>query len=230
MRRQDHARPFRFILLTALCWLLVLSQAGAQIYGKVESDGTLTFTNVPAQDGFKPIAKERPIVARRMPLHQLAPAVAQHSAQHGVDPALIWAVMKAESDFDPRATSRAGAVGLMQLMPETAVGLAVNPYDPEENIAGGTRYLRYLLDRFRGNLPLALAAYNAGATRVESYRTLPPIQETREYVSKVLRFYRSYARSLPGTVPTVRTDSRVTSSPTWVDGISLARSMDRVSR
>ena len=118
----------------------------------------------------------------------------------GVTGAVV-AIIKAESDFDPRAVSRAGAVGLMQLMPQTAMKLDVRDlYDPEDNIGGGTKYLRQLLDRFRGNLPLALAAYNAGERVVDRYRTLPPIDETRQYVRKVLRYYRLFlARDLAVT-------------------------------
>ena len=111
----------------------------------------------------------------------LEPLIRRHSSQHHLHPALIRAVIKAESNFDPRAVSRAGAVGLMQLMPQTAVRLDVRDlYDPEENVAGGTKYLRQLLDRFHGDLPLALAAYNAGESVVERYQALPPIVETRQ--------------------------------------------------
>jgi soluble lytic murein transglycosylase len=127
--------------------------------------------------------------------------ISRFSRQHQLHPALIRAVIKAESDFDPMAVSRAGAVGLMQLMPQTAVQLEVQDlFDPEDNIGGGTKYLRQLLDRFRGNLPLALAAYNAGEHVVDRYRALPPIDETRQYVRKVLRYYRTFlTRELSAT-------------------------------
>ena len=119
--------------------------------------------------------------------------IARHSRAHRLHPALIRAVIKTESDFDPQAVSRAGAIGLMQLMPQTAVRLDVrDSYNPDENIGGGTKYLRQLLDRFNGNLPLALAAYNAGEHAVERYQGLPPIPETRQYVQKVLRYYRTF--------------------------------------
>jgi soluble lytic murein transglycosylase len=110
-----------------------------------------------------------------------------------VDPDLVWAVIKAESNFNPRAVSRKGARGLMQLMPVTARLLEVdNAYNPTENVNGGVRYLRSLLDRFRGNRRLALAAYNAGAKAVEQYKNVPPYAETREYVRRVLNYYRLY--------------------------------------
>jgi soluble lytic murein transglycosylase-like protein len=108
----------------------------------------------------------------------------------GVDPALVEAIIANESGFDPKATSRAGARGLMQLMPETAAGLGVlDPYDPAQNVRGGTRYLRALLDRF-GDLELAVAAYNAGAGAVERYGGVPPYPETQNYVRNVLSRYR----------------------------------------
>jgi soluble lytic murein transglycosylase len=124
---------------------------------------------------------------------ELEPVIRRHSSLHQLHPALIRAIIKAESNFDPRAVSRTGAIGLMQLMPQTAVRLDVRDmYDPDDNVGGGTKYLRQLLDRFHGNLPLALAAYNAGENAVDRYQALPPFDETRQYVRKVLRYYRTF--------------------------------------
>lgn len=96
----------------------------------------------------------------------------------------------------PSAISKAGAQGLMQLMPKTAATLHVlNPFNPEENIGGGTKYLRYLLTQYNGSLRLALAAYNAGETAVNQYQSIPPYRETQRYVKKVLRFYRQYLQT-----------------------------------
>ena len=122
-------------------------------------------------------------------------AVRRAAEQHHVHPALLLAVMKAESSFNPIVVSKAGAVGLMQLVPETAMRHGVqNLYDTNENVAGGARHLRYLLDRFHGNTRLALAAYNAGERKVERYKQIPPYKETRHYVQKVLSYYRVYRK------------------------------------
>ena len=121
------------------------------------------------------------------PPEQIDALVAQNAQTWQVDPALIKSVIANESSFDANATSPVGAQGLMQLMPETAATLGVrDPYDPSQNVAGGTRYLRSLLDRFNGDTRLAVAAYNAGPGAVEKYGDVPPYAETRTYVQNVL--------------------------------------------
>src|SRR5262245_20990721 len=117
-------------------------------------------------------------------------AIAFYAKRYSLDPALLRAVIKAESDFRQHVVSKKGAIGLMQLTPDTAATLRVaNVYDSVENIRGGARQLRHLLNLYRGDLPLALAAYNAGVHRVKGGR-VPEIRETRLYVRKVLRYYR----------------------------------------
>jgi len=114
--------------------------------------------------------------------------IREAAARYGVDEALIAAVIEAESQFNPRAVSRRGAQGLMQLMPDTAASLGVeDPFSPRENIDGGVRHLRSLMDRFDNNLPLALAAYNAGHVAVINHRGIPPYPQTQAYVSRILR-------------------------------------------
>ncbi len=121
---------------------------------------------------------------------ELRRAINWYAQKYRLDPALLRAVIKAESDFRPQAVSRKGAVGLMQLMPETAASLRVaDPLDPIQNIRAGARQLRRLLTRYDGNLPLALAAYNAGVQRVKGGK-VPRIRETRAYVRKVLHYYK----------------------------------------
>jgi soluble lytic murein transglycosylase-like protein len=115
-----------------------------------------------------------------------------------VAPSLLKAMIKVESDFDQRAVSDKGAMGLMQLMPQTVRDMDVkDPFDPIENIAGGTRYLSLLMDRFKHDLRLSLAAYNAGPEKVEAYGGIPPIEETQVYVRRVLSAYRQYGGKDP---------------------------------
>ena len=165
----------------------------AEIYQYIGANGTISLTNVPSDARYRKIDIESARFHAVLSERELEPLIKRHSSQQQLHPALIRAVIKAESNFDPRAVSRAGAIGLMQLMPQTAVRLDVRDmFDPDENVGGGTKYLRQLLDRFHGNLPLALAAYNAGENIVDRYQSLPPIDETRQYVRKVLRYYRTF--------------------------------------
>jgi soluble lytic murein transglycosylase len=165
----------------------------AEIYQYIGRDGSISLTNVPSDSRYQKIEVESSRFHTTMSEQELEPVIRRHSSQQQIHPALIRAVIKAESDFDPRAVSRAGAIGLMQLMPQTAIRLDVRDmYNPDDNVGGGAKYLRQLLDRFHGNLPLALAAYNAGENAVDRYQALPPFDETRQYVRKVLRYYRTF--------------------------------------
>jgi soluble lytic murein transglycosylase len=180
------------IAVTAMSEPSVL--ADAQVYLYVSPTGTVNLTNVPTDIRFKEI-KPSPRYHRAVSDMELEQAVARAARQHGISPALLLAVMKAESDFNPMVISRAGAVGLMQLIPETAIRHGVrNLYDTEDNIVGGAKHLRYLLDRFHGKLRLALAAYNAGERKVDRYGKIPPYKETQLYVKKVMGYYREYKK------------------------------------
>jgi soluble lytic murein transglycosylase len=168
-----------------------------EMYRYISPNGTVHMTNVPSDRRFSPSANKRTYHAS-IPDQELEDAVAQYAEEYRLSPALVMAVIKAESDFNPIVISKAGAVGLMQLIPETAIQHGVrNLYDTRDNIAGGARHLRYLLDRYHGNVRLALAAYNAGERKVDRYRQIPPFKETRAYVKKVMGFYRDYRMNLP---------------------------------
>jgi len=129
-------------------------------------------------------------------IRKYAHFIAEASEKYNVPAPLIAAVIKVESDFNPYARSRTGAKGLMQIMPATwrYLGGRGSPYNAGENIKRGTKYLRELLDQFRGNLRLSIAAYNAGPGAVRKYRRIPPYRETRRYVPRVLSFYRKFKR------------------------------------
>src|SRR5947199_4796084 len=129
-----------------------------------------------------------------LPDQRLEPMIARHSDAQNLDPKLVRALIQAESGYNVKAVSNKGAIGLMQLMPDTASELNIlNPYDPDQNIRGGTMYLRQMLDHFAGKVELAIAAYNAGPGAVEKHRGIPPFAETREYVKRVLALWRGAA-------------------------------------
>jgi soluble lytic murein transglycosylase-like protein len=138
--------------------------------------------------------------------------IAEASARYAVPERLIWAVIRVESGFDRRAVSRKGARGLMQLMPDTAAMLGVrDPFDPRQNIDAGTRHLRAMMERFRHDLPLAVAAYNAGERPVAQYGGIPPYPETRDYVAQVLNLYGGvpYAHRLVGAPARINSVRRI---------------------
>ncbi len=162
----------------------------AAVYVYVDEAGTPHFTDAPTKPYFQPIPAFGLPGDVNLVRGQYADLINQIASEGGVDPALVRAIIKAESNFDPRAVSRRGAQGLMQLMPATTGRYAAtNAFDPETNIRCGVRYLRFLHDLFPGQLPLALAAYNAGENVVLRYNGIPPYPETRVYVNRVLRYY-----------------------------------------
>lgn len=132
------------------------------------------------------------------------PLIHKAATRYDVDPALVKAIIKAESEYNPKAISKRGAKGLMQLMPGTARALGVEDcFNPEHNIDGGVKYFKKLLDRFNGNVKLGLAAYNAGAGKVRRYGGVPPFRATRYYIEKVFKYYSLYRQAMTGRVGTV---------------------------
>jgi hypothetical protein len=185
--------------LMSLCLLNPLN-ARADVYRYVDEQGTMHFTNVPDNRRFKLwIHESRVLLKPGLGNVKYDAIIEAASNRHQVDYALIKAIIKAESNFDHRAVSVKGAQGLMQLMPQTASSLQVkDSFEPEANIDGGVRYLRYLINVYGGDLHLALAAYNAGEKAVAKHHGIPPFAETRTYVRRVLDYYDRY-RNEPGT-------------------------------
>ncbi|WP_297055690.1 lytic transglycosylase domain-containing protein [Thermosulfurimonas sp.] len=172
-------------LLGFLFWVPGLR---ADIYRYVAPDGRIYFTNVPMGPGWKLYLR----TPRKRTAVDLDYLFEEAAREVGLDPALLKAVARVESGFNPRAVSFRGALGIMQLLPETARLTGVrDPFNPRQNIFGAARFLKQLLDRF-GDLRLALAAYHAGPERVERYHGIPPFPETRRYIRMVLRYYRYY--------------------------------------
>jgi hypothetical protein len=174
---------------------LCAGPAGASSYRLTDADGVTHFTNAPTDPRYRRMPGFSGTAAgwlRLPPAAQdrWAREIREIAGRHGLAPRLVEAVIRVESAFNPRAVSPKGAQGLMQLMPQTALGLGVqNAFDPLQNIEGGVRHLRYLMDRYAGSLPLALAAYNAGERAVDHYRGIPPFAETQGYVRRVLDLF-----------------------------------------
>jgi soluble lytic murein transglycosylase len=188
------------VLRLVVCLLSVFllpASAFCAIYGYVDADGVYHMTNIkPPNRKFRIFIEERrPLPAgsavRALSKNAYDHLIRQHAQAQGVDPHLVKAVMMAESNGNPHAISHKGAQGLMQIMPDTAQFLSLrDPFDPEENIQAGARYLKILNELFNGNLELVLAAYNAGPQRVmQNNMTIPPISETINYVKRVKLFY-----------------------------------------
>ncbi len=201
------------IVIVSLC-----SAVQAGMYVCVDASGKTSYTNMVTSNNCRPLRGSVGITKRPSAHVQRSwgfatlrnrlknnsssydSQIRRSSRKYGVDPYLIKAVIKTESDFDSYALSKAGAQGLMQLMPGTAKELNVrNPFNPYENIDGGTRYLKNMLDIFNGNLRLSLAAYNAGPTLVKRLQRVPRIPETVRYIEKVLYHYKGYRGHFPQT-------------------------------
>lgn len=202
------AEPGTFHLLLAGLMLVIAPAVQADIYKFVDKHGRITLSDTPKNSEYKRLVKtwkgweeSRSQMALR-DLHKnqtrYSPTIDFYAKHYRLPRSLLHAVITAESAYDPEAVSRAGAVGLMQLMPETARRYGVrNRRNPSDNVSGGTRYLRDLLRMFNNNLVLALAAYNAGENAVVKHgHQIPPYNETRNYVKKVVALYQQYRKSM----------------------------------
>jgi soluble lytic murein transglycosylase-like protein len=190
-------------LAVLFCLLFLTTFSSAGIYRYVDENGVIHFTNCPRDPKFKLYIRESKedvgndnhssSFSYIKDSNQYDSLISDLSKKYQVDFALIKAMIRAESGFNPFAVSRKGAKGLMQLMPETALRMNVsNSFNPRENIEGGVRYFKYLLSLFNDDLRLSLAAYNAGENVVGELRSIPPYRETVDYVKKVLSYYQSY--------------------------------------
>jgi soluble lytic murein transglycosylase-like protein len=191
----------QFCLLVAACglvWSSLLSRAARadEIVAVTDQRGRVIFINT-GDTGTSGGWATRPVRPAKagsvfVPRPEINHLVEETASRFQVDPQLVHAIIKVESQYDPNAVSRKGAMGLMQLIPETAQRFrVVNPFDPKENIEGGVSYLKYLLDLYGGDLSLSLAAYNAGEHAVERFGGIPSFSETRDYVHKVTNLYQS---------------------------------------
>jgi len=201
--RRNRIAVLLFHIILPVSLLFQAPSAEADIYKYVDNEGVEHYTDTPTSRKFKifmrDLKKDKKLrtnfkfAAAYRNKEEFEPIIKSLASEYGVDISLVKAVIHAESGYNPNAVSPKGAQGLMQLMPRTAQGLKVsNSFDPKENIRGGVRYLRFLLDTFKGDVSLALAAYNAGLNRVSQYGGIPPYQETRDYVSRVLSYQKSY--------------------------------------
>lgn len=184
------------VLILVLIFLLTSGLISyADIYKYVDENGISYFTNIPKGKGFKKVISEGRTHLRDNTISHYHQIIISKARKYNIEPSLIKAIITAESKWNPTAISKKGAIGLMQLMPSTIKDMQVNnPFDPEENIEGGVRYLRLLLDKFKGDLTLTLAAYNAGPNIVEKFGDIPPIPETEQFVREVLSIYNTYSK------------------------------------
>lgn len=197
----------RILRIVAAFILIILSvvvegcfcSAIADIYTYTDEKGVVHFSNAPTSPQYHLKMREFHFDYKKLYAGAYDQLINDVCVQHGIDPLLVKAIIKAESDFDPMAVSEDGAKGLMQLMPETAGDMGVSDvYDPRNNISGGVKYLKRLMGIFKYDLRLVVAAYNAGENAVLKYNSIPPFKETQEYVRKVFKHLKEY-KSVKGT-------------------------------
>lgn len=203
MSETGHAKKMfsqKYFLLLLVLNLLFFTPPAiyADIYKYTDPEGVIHLTNIPTEHDvpYVLVMKEkRVIIQLKGDISRYDDLIVKASSKYRIDPLLVKAVIKAESNFNHRAVSPVGAQGLMQLMPATAASMQVrDAFHPETNIEGGVRYLRYLMNLFKGNLPLVLAAYNAGENAVlRNNNRIPPYRETQTYVKRVLKLFDQYS-------------------------------------
>jgi soluble lytic murein transglycosylase-like protein len=192
---RNHLKSINILFLSLIVFLGMSMSVQADIYRYIDENGVMHFTNVPTSSikKFSVFLREKSSAIQRYSSEKYDELISHASELYGVSFPLLKAIIKAESDFDPYAVSKKGATGLMQIMPENFKPLGImDPFDPWQNINAGARYFKQMFDRFKGKLTLSLAAYNAGPTAVDRYKTIPPYEETEEYVRRVMKYYYNY--------------------------------------
>ena len=185
-------------VVLASAGLILPAAAGEEIYYRRDANGALVLTNVPDRQDLRAYRGHGPLPVTSSGA-EYRELIERTALEHGIHPDLVFAVAAVESNFNVRAVSEKGAQGLMQLMPDTAARFGVvDAFNPAENVLGGVRYMRYLLDLFKGDSRLAVAAYNAGENVVLANRGVPPYPETRRYVDRVLRMFGGKRPFVPG--------------------------------
>lgn len=200
---------FKISALGLVCLYFSSLAYGGAIYKYEDSDGTIHFTDTPPEKErfseyktkqvFVLQHKETPSSSARFynmaARGRISPLIQNISQKHEMDPFLIEAIVKAESDYDAMAISRKGARGLMQIMPGTGLDLGLlNPFDPSENLDAGIRHFKKLIIKYANNIDLALAAYNAGEMSVQKYNGVPPYPETLDYIQKIKKYYSQFSQ------------------------------------
>jgi soluble lytic murein transglycosylase-like protein len=184
------------------CFTIRPAELSADIYSYMDKDGVLHFSNVPTSSKYRYAGPETTQYASinlsGKKINKFDHIIRDASDAYGIRFELVKAMIQAESNFDPNAISKAGAIGLMQIMPANLEEFKLSdPFDPRENVMAGTRYVKHLMKRFDSDLSLTLAAYNAGPGTVDKHQSIPPYPETENYVKKVLIYYNQYINQLP---------------------------------